>query len=123
MKKLVLIATAVVFATVIGFGAVAGDKKPPEGPTAVTNYGSKKVVNFDHSKHTDVDCAKCHHNEGKNEGKGEYKKCGDCHKLEAEGDALKIKDAMHKKELGVCWECHSKKGSEQKRKCGDCHKD
>jgi hypothetical protein len=84
----------------------------------VTNYGEKPPVAFDHAKHGEVACVECHHNEAD----GKFK-CGECHKAEPEGDTVKIKDAMHKKDSGKCRSCHfGKETTAKKLKCADCHK-
>lgn len=116
MKKLVLLATAVLFALGLGLGAAVA-KDAPKGPIKVTNYGKKDPVIFDHSKHSEIDCKQCHHMADE----GKYK-CGDCHKAKEEGDAPSFKDAAHKKDMGKCYECHYARGAEHKLKCGDCHK-
>jgi hypothetical protein len=116
MKKLIVLATAILFVVGVGItAAVCADA--PAGPIQVGNFGEKPVVSFDHAKHAGGACVDCHHNEAD----GNYK-CSDCHKLEA-GDAPKIKDAMHKKEVGTCWKCHNKKSPDvaKEMKCKDCH--
>lgn len=114
-------ATAIAIVALVGIwvgGAVASEA--PGEPIQVTNYGEKAPVTFDHAQHTGDgwECVSCHHNEAE----GKYR-CGECHRLEADGDTPKIKDAMHKKEAGVCYACHLNKAAEHKRKCNDCHRE
>ena len=113
MKKLILVVTAVMFALSLGLGAAVA-KDAPGAPVKVSNFGKKKVVEFDHAKHKDLKCDQCHH-KGMDEPK-----CGACHKLD-DGDAPKIKDAMHGKDKGSCYECHLQKDADKKLKCADCH--
>ena len=114
MKKLILVAAAVMFAVGLGLGAAVA-KDAPGGPVTVSNFGKKAAVSFDHAKHKDVKCEQCHH-------KGmDDPKCGNCHKLEAEGGTPKIQDAAHAKDKGACRSCHFDGGA-QKFKCNDCHK-
>lgn len=112
MKKLIVLAAAVAVSLGLGLSALA--ENAPKEPVKVTNYGKKDAVTFDHSKHSAVKCEQCHHNGLKDP------KCGDCHKLD-DGEAPKIKDAMHGKK-GACYACHYDKGAEHKLKCNDCHK-
>ena len=115
MKKLILIAAAVLFSVGLGLGAaVAADA--PAGPIQVTNYGKKAAVTFDHAKHKEAKCEQCHHN-------GMDKpKCGECHKLDADGKTPKIQDAAHGKDKGACYGCHRADDAKHKFKCNDCHK-
>ncbi len=116
MKKLIAIAIAATFLVGIGISsAIATDA--PAGAIKVGNFGEKAVVSFDHAQHADGTCISCHHNEAD----GKYK-CTECHKGEA-GEAIKIKDAAHKKEVGKCWGCHNKKSPTVVKalKCKDCH--
>ena len=108
---------AVLIAIVIPVAAALAVNMPAE-PAQVTNYGKKAPVLFDHAKHVgpELDCAACHHNSGE-----EHYQCGSCHKLEAQGDAPAIKEAMHGKDKGVCYACHLQKGAEHKKKCAECH--
>jgi len=114
MKKLILVAAAVLFSVGLGLSAaVAADA--PAGPIQVTNYGKKSVVTFEHAKHKEVKCEQCHH-------KGFDKpKCGECHKAEEEGGSPKFQDAAHAKGKGACRSCHFDDGA-KKLKCNDCHK-
>lgn len=114
MKKLVLVAAAMVFSVGLALSAAAADA--PKGPVKVTNFGKKGAPTFDHSKHADVKCEQCHHN-----AKDGKFKCGECHKLEAEGNTPKIQDAMHGKDKGVCFACHRADDAKKKMKCADCH--
>jgi hypothetical protein len=91
----------------------------PAKPIEVTSFGEKPAVTFDHSKHAipGVECTRCHHTAGQDK----YK-CGECHGAQAKDKAPSIRDAMHKREIGVCYSCHFEKDSKNKLKCGDCHK-
>lgn len=118
MRRIGIIATAWVLALGLGY-AVASEPsgtEAPGSPAKVTNYGTKPAVTFDHAKHQAVECVQCHH--AAKEGKF---KCGDCHKAAEEGGAPKIKDAFHKKGVGVCYSCHLDKDAQHKLKCSDCH--
>ena len=116
MKKLILIATAVLFALSLGF-SIAADM--PAGDTTIdSGNGKKPAVTFSHTKHKveEGKCETCHH-----KGVDPDPKCGSCHTLDG-GDAPKLKDALHgKAPAGACYTCHLLKGAEQKKKCGDCH--
>ena len=118
MKKLILIATVVLFALSLGFAIAAN---MPKGDIAVdSGNGKKTAVTFSHAKHQakDIKCDACHHQV---DGKDNTEKCGSCHTLGG-GDAPKLKDALHgKKGPGKCYTCHLLKGAEKKLKCGDCH--
>ena len=98
---------------------VTGEKMPGDPIKVDSGSGKKPGVTFDHKVHkeknADQKCADCHHNEAD----GKYK-CRECHQMEA-GDAPKIKDAMHKKEMGKCWGCHRAKEAPYKKKCAECH--
>ncbi|MDW7709151.1 MAG: cytochrome c3 family protein [Deferrisomatales bacterium] len=93
---------------------------PPAQPAPVTNFGKKAPVIFDHALHAGegFTCVQCHHNEAE----GEYR-CGQCHKLETEGGVLRIQDAFHGKDVGVCWSCHRAPEGTHKLKCNDCHRE
>ena len=120
MKKLIVFSTALIFAMTVATSVMAADPPAaPEGEIEISNFGKKGVVKFNHATHTETDCKSCHHKA--EEGKA-IAKCGDCHKLE-DGDAMKIKDAFHKKEVGQCWSCHFKKSPTvvKAMKCKDCH--
>ena len=114
MKKILIALSVSVTLALLGAVSVVA-KDAPAGPQKVTNFGKKAAATFNHDTHTDITCAKCHHNEGD----GKYK-CGECHLLEA-GDAPKIKDAFHKKGVGTCYDCHLLKGAEHKMSCTKCH--
>jgi hypothetical protein len=91
MKKIVLLATALLFALGLGLGAALAADMPAD-PIKVDSEGGKKPgVIFDHKLHkeknADLKCADCHHNEAK----GEFR-CRDCHKMEPEGDAIHVKE-------------------------------
>ena len=70
---------------------------------------------FGHKAHVDfgIECKTCHHT-------GDQKKCSECHKAEATGDAVKLKDAYHKQ----CKDCHKKEkeaGKNAPTSCTACH--
>lgn len=117
MKTLTLAAALVLALAFTAAAAPAAD--PPAEPVRVTNFGKKAAVTFDHKAHLarGLACAACHHTEAE----GKYK-CGECHLAEAAGPAPKLKDAMHKKGVGVCYQCHLARDAEHKFKCSDCHK-
>lgn len=113
MKRTVAILIAIAIPVA---ASIAADM--PAEPTAVTNYGKKAPVVFDHAKHAGggLECASCHHTADT----GQYK-CGECHKLETENGAPPIKEAMHGKGTGVCYTCHLQKEAQNKMKCAECH--
>jgi uncharacterized paraquat-inducible protein A len=118
MKKLILIATAVLFALSVGV-AFAADM-PAGDLTIDAGSGKKPGVTFSHPKHKEkgVTCDACHHQV---KGADNFKKCNSCHTLDG-GEGPKLKDAMHgKKQPGACYTCHLMKGAEQKMKCAECH--
>lgn len=116
MKKLVLLVASAVFA--LSFG-IAHAVDAPKAPEKVTNYGKKDVVTFDHAKHKDAKCDKCHHNA--KEGKF---KCGECHGKDdnAKTKAPKLETVAHGKDVGVCYGCHRAEDAKNKFKCNQCHK-
>ena len=116
MKRLVTLVASVVFA--LSFAA-AQAADAPKGAMKVSNPGGKQgVVSFDHGKHKDMKCDKCHHNE--KEGKF---KCGECHGKDANAKtkALSFKDAAHS-DKGVCYSCHKAPDAANKLACNKCHK-
>ena len=119
MKKLARVASLCLIAAVCTGVAVAADVAAPEKPVTVSNFGSKSAVTFDHALHArpGLECATCHHAAAE----GKYR-CGECHLLEADEKAPRIRDAVHGKEKGACYECHLQKDAEHKLKCSDCHK-
>lgn len=109
MKKIVALATAVLFCAALAMAVDA-----PKGPKKVTNFGGKEATTFNHDTHVkSTKCADCHHKADS----GDYK-CGGCHK-----DSDQMKDAAHKKEVGKCYGCHNKNSATVKKelKCADCH--
>ncbi len=121
MKKLWLILLAGVFVFAASFALVAGDT--PFAPKKVTigEYAKrKKPVTFDHRMHAkQFGCKECHH---KWSGKGEPRKCSECHKAKREGKIPAAKMAYHKR----CRGCHKKMKKEGKptgpTSCRKCHK-
>ena len=114
MKKLILIATAVVFALSVGISFAAD--MPAGDITIDSGNGKKGGVTFSHAKHKDAKCDSCHH-----KGVDPDPKCTGCHKLDG-GDAPKLKDAMHGKDpAGACYTCHVMKDAANKMKCAQCH--
>lgn len=118
MKKIITIIAAYTFAMGILVTSFAAETAAPTKPAAVTNYGAKAAVVFDHAKHlgNSMECLTCHHKAGE----GQYK-CGACHQAEEKGAAPSIKDAMHAKDKGACYACHLKPEAVNKKKCADCH--
>ncbi|HSH69918.1 MAG TPA: cytochrome c3 family protein [Deferrisomatales bacterium] len=116
MKKLILIATAVLFALSVGV-AFAADM--PAGDSVIdAGDGKKGAVTFSHTKHKDNKCDVCHHAV---KGEATNKKCNSCHTLDG-GDGPKLKDAMHGKDpAGACYTCHLMKDAANKLKCAQCH--
>ncbi len=116
--------TSSIFATGLWLGAATASGPAPEAadapaaPVRVTNFGAKAPTTFDHGKHAgpELTCASCHH-----EGTGGQYRCGTCHLGEAGEKAPKIRDAMHGKDGGACFACHTRKDAPQKLKCADCH--
>ncbi len=110
----VLVAAAVVVAAGLAQAAEA-----PGEPLQVTNFGKKDPVTFDHARHLaqQLDCERCHHNAAE----GSYK-CGACHGAEDADAVPRLKDAMHKRDLGVCYACHLDADAAHKLKCAECHK-
>ena len=128
MKRIVFVLSVVALVLIAGVAEVVA-KDAPKGPQAVTNYGDKPVATFNHDTHTDIGCAKCHHNEGD----GKYK-CGDCHKefgkLAKADKKMKKADKIkkyHKEALHAnCKGCHKKFNKKYKPKkapttCTKCH--
>lgn len=107
---LLAVAVAVVFSAGIVISADA-----PEKVTIDHVKKEKAPVTFQHKAHADriKNCQECHH---KNE-KGKEEKCFNCHKAKKEGNALELKEAMHKK----CKTCHQKE-KKGPTKCAECHK-
>ncbi|GAB4266845.1 MAG: hypothetical protein Kow0092_19910 [Deferrisomatales bacterium] len=124
MRKLATAAAAVLFALTPVLGVAGADGvKPPDHPIEILTEGAKKpAVVFDHAKHFAANeglaqsCETCHHKPPAEGG------CRTCHGLEADGEKVKIKDAMHKKGAGKCYQCHFPKDAKKKLKCNDCHK-
>ena len=114
MKKFAML-MAVVMVTVFSASMiVAAD--PPAKVTVKDVQKSKSAVTFDHKAHADriKNCAECHHKDAA----GKEQKCFACHKAEKKGDAISLKDAMHK----VCKDCHSKDATKKApTKCDGCH--
>ncbi len=109
MKKIVALATAILFCAALALAADA-----PKGKIKVANFGGKEATTFNHDTHTKgTKCVDCHH-------KADSKdfKCSGCH-----NDADKMKDAAHKKEVGKCYGCHNKNSATvvKELKCADCH--
>ena len=128
MKKLVLATTALVVAGGLGLGLASAADMPTNPIKVYTEGGKKPAVTFDHQLHMDKNeglkdnCTNCHHNGTETVEKA---KCRHCHKIEpndVEGKtAPKIKDAMHKKDVGKCWQCHRAEDAPHKMKCAECH--
>ncbi|MDW7710270.1 MAG: cytochrome c3 family protein [Deferrisomatales bacterium] len=113
MKKLILVAAAVLICA--GVGLTIAATAPTEPITIATEGAKRDPVTFDHAKHADLKCEQCHHN-GLDEPK-----CGVCHTVEGKDGVSKAQDAMHARTTGACRSCHFDDGA-QKLRCGDCHK-
>ena len=112
MKKKFLVSGLAVMAAALFIlaqtnSALAQD--PPKKAITINHLPKKGPVTFDHAKHSQISCAKCHH-------KVPGTSCFQCHKAE-KGDAPKLETAMHKN----CKSCHKKEGKGP-TKCKDCHK-
>lgn len=126
MKNILILAIAAATLTAGALLALAdaASVEPPGEAITVTNYGTKDAVTFDHSLHTGegTECVACHHTATAEAADTAQYKCGECHKVEAENDTPKIKDALHGKDKGVCYSCHLEKEAANKLKCASCHK-
>jgi len=114
-----VIGSMAVLATVVSV-ALAVDA--PVAPAKVTNFGKMPLVTFNHATHKkNQECKSCHHRQDSNN----YK-CGGsgCHGSQAAGQAVAIKDAMHKNGKGKCWSCHFPAAPQPTKplKCVECHK-
>lgn len=111
-----LLAVAFLIAGLSGEGLAK--KEPPKSVTIENKNGN---VTFPHEAHQkDIKCQTCHHMMDKDK---EKVACRACHKPEAEGEMLGLKDAFHK----TCRGCHDQKvkadpNSKAPTKCKDCHK-
>ncbi|MBI5014933.1 MAG: cytochrome c3 family protein [Deltaproteobacteria bacterium] len=121
MNRLVL----VTLSAVLAFGSAAGLAAAVDAPTSPvkieTSGGKKAPVIFEHAKHSDKPCDRCHH---AHDNAGDERVCIKCHKLtdDAVTKAPKIETAMHGKDKGACYACHRAEDAEHKLKCADCHK-
>lgn len=114
MKKIVVMAGIALLTFGLGLGAaVAADA--PKGPVVVKGAGSKDPVTFKHDTHKDMKCVDCHHNDKAGKAAEKYS-CFECHKTKDE-----LKDAYHKKDIGVCSKCHFGDEAKNKMKCAECH--
>jgi hypothetical protein len=125
-----LIALLVGIAALAAFTLAYAATKMPEQDLVIDTKDvfkekKKASVAFSHTKHKAVKCTDCHHEykDGKNvwqEGQ-EVKKCGACHKLEAQDKVVKLEKAFHDQ----CQNCHKKFKKEKKptgpTACGKCH--
>ena len=120
MKKVLMAVLAVAFLFAVSFALTAGEM--PKAPAKVTiNEVQKhmKPVTFNHGWHAKkFGCKECHH---KWNGKGEPRKCSECHKAK-KTKAPKAMKAYHKR----CRGCHKKMKKEGKptgpTRCSKCHK-
>jgi len=115
MRKFAML-IAVVMVAVFSAGVIVA-ANAPETTTIKDVQKSKPAVTFNHKAHADriKNCAECHHKDAA----GKEQKCFACHKAEKKGDAVALKDVMHKK----CKDCHSKDATKKApTKCDDCHK-
>lgn len=79
-------------------------------------------VTLSHKKHQEtlkIDCLKCHHTWRQGEAAG--KLCGECHKVQKEGNVPSAKDSFHKN----CRGCHDEEKKANKPTgpigCTQCH--
>ncbi|MBI5251608.1 MAG: cytochrome c3 family protein [Desulfomonile tiedjei] len=126
----VVIASVLAIAALAAFTLAHAATKMPEqdlviNTTDVFKEKKKAPVNFSHPKHKALKCIDCHHEykDGKNvwqEGQ-EVKKCGACHKFEAQDKIVKLEKAYHDQ----CINCHKKFKAEKKTTgptaCAKCH--
>lgn len=124
MNRTAHLVAAALFVSGLGLGVAAASEptpvlpQAPATPVTVTNFNTRGPVSFDHAKHVlpDLTCATCHHGTAGGEAR-----CGTCHLVEATEKTPKIKDAMHGKDGGACFSCHTRKEAPHKLKCADCH--
>lgn len=125
MKKTSIILVSLIAGFFWSFNeALAVD--PPKGQITVTNYGQRGTVTFDHSEHVKqegMSCFLCHHKAEKDPKNLKLYKCGgnDCHSLEDQDGKPRIQYAAHGKEVGKCYDCHWKKGAQERKRCNECH--
>ncbi len=97
---------AVVFGLAFAVPAMAAPEAPADG---LKMEATKKPVVFNHSTHTDVSCASCHHPV---DGKEDYRKCSTagCHDdFKAKKGVASYYAAMHGKKgkFDSCVSCHA----------------
>jgi hypothetical protein len=113
MKKLAAVLAA---AMAMLFTAGTAMAAAPDKPIVIkVIQKTKPPVTFEHARHKDVKCQKCHHKDA--EGKEQKCFAAKCHGAKAEGKMVELKEAFHQ----LCRECHKKEKKGQV-KCEDCHK-
>jgi len=126
----IVIATVLAIAALAAFTLAYAATKMPDQDLVINSADvfkekKKAPVTFSHTKHKALKCVDCHHEykDGKNawqEGQ-EVKKCGACHKMEAQDKIVKLEKAFHDQ----CMNCHKKFKAEKKNTgptaCAKCH--
>jgi len=102
-------------------GMLASAAEIPAGKETIKFDTKMGTVTFPHKAHVEkgAKCEDCHHAVKGMEAKN---LCSDCHSAtEAKGNALKLKDAVHK----TCGDCHAKTVAAGKKapgkECKACH--
>jgi len=118
MKKVLAVVTGLVFGMCFYLYA---QQQPPAEVVIKDIQKTQPPVTLSHQKHVkdlSIKCVECHHTY--KEGQP-AEKCSSCHKAEAEGKKVGLKDAYHTK----CTGCHKKEkaaGKNAPTLCKDCHK-
>ena len=138
MKKgfvVALLAAFTVFAAGTTYAAIGADgkltidKPAAKFPAKKLNAdGTKKKnpVTFNHTKHGELGCAKCHHQDKDLKAGGTPAKlCFDCHGPEAKDKQLDTYEMIHGK-TGACLACHKDlkakdAASKAPTACKECH--
>lgn len=132
MKKVIILAIAVVFLCTAGLvcNTMASEDK---GPADITmGEGGKKPAIFPHAAHQEkLTCADCHHSKDADGKQVAYvdgqkvEKCGTCHNEEANADKKHVMNSVKNAGHGNCRECHKEKdkelGEKKLGKCTACH--
>ncbi len=113
MKNVLLIFVALF---VVGFTLPAMAERPAVPADGLKMDKSKKHVVFNHTKHSAIDCASCHHPV---EGKEDYRKCSTagCHDdFKAKKGTKSYYYVMHAKKgtkYDTCVSCHVKEAAKK----------
>lgn len=121
-KNVALLTWCLVGLFSIGLVVAAEPDKGPEKITIDTNKSGKRVPDFGHWAHMEMEavggCTTCHHTIEEGETP---KACGACHKdpkdKDPETGAPGFKDAFHDN----CTGCHKKQEDKKLRRCTTCH--